>query len=237
MTQKNRRLKTILGAFRQIVLSAIIVSIPYAYAAEDTGVAGVVDGDGLIMNGIEHRLFGIDAVELDQGCFDENNQLWTCGQRAARYLKQLVGSQKVTCNWTDTDRYRRRLSVCTANGVELNSELVTAGFAVAYTKYSSNYIEQNADAKANNRGIWRGQFLMPWDHRKKGEKLEIPPPYSDRKIKGNINRKGAKIYHCPSDHSYKNTKITEARGEKWFTTSKEAERNGWVRRAYFGECN
>lgn len=52
-------------------------------------------------------------------------------------------------------------------------------------------------------------------------------PYPDRLIKGNINSKGEKIYHCPGQRDYKKTIIDESDGERWFATEEEARNAGW----------
>lgn len=52
-------------------------------------------------------------------------------------------------------------------------------------------------------------------------------PYPDRLIKGNINSKGEKIYHCPGQRDYKKTVIDESDGERWFATEEEARNAGW----------
>lgn len=54
-------------------------------------------------------------------------------------------------------------------------------------------------------------------------------PYPDRKIKGNINSKNEKIYHCPGQRDYKKTEIDESKGEMWFATEEEARNAGWRR--------
>jgi hypothetical protein len=48
-------------------------------------------------------------------------------------------------------------------------------------------------------------------------------------IKGNINSDGKKIYHFPGCGSYEKTKIDTSKGERWFTSSAEAEAAGWIR--------
>jgi micrococcal nuclease len=47
------------------------------------------------------------------------------------------------------------------------------------------------------------------------------------KIKGNISRKGEKIYHMPGGRWYEKTVIVEGEGERWFCTEEEAEQAGW----------
>ena len=46
-------------------------------------------------------------------------------------------------------------------------------------------------------------------------------------IKGNINGKGAKIYHVPGDVNYAKTRVDTDRGERWFCTEEEARAAGW----------
>lgn len=58
-------------------------------------------------------------------------------------------------------------------------------------------------------------------------------PNGDACIKGNINSSGEKIYHFPGCGSYNQTRIDEGAGERYFTSSAEAEASGW-RRA--GNC-
>lgn len=48
-------------------------------------------------------------------------------------------------------------------------------------------------------------------------------------IKGNINSDGKKLYHFPGCPSYNATKIDTSKGERWFTSSAEAEAAGWTR--------
>lgn len=52
-------------------------------------------------------------------------------------------------------------------------------------------------------------------------------PYPDRLIKGNINSKGEKIYHCPGQRDYNKTVIDESKGERWFATEEDARNAGW----------
>lgn len=46
-------------------------------------------------------------------------------------------------------------------------------------------------------------------------------------IKGNINAKGARIYHLPGGEWYDGTRIDAARGERWFCSEQEAQSAGW----------
>ena len=46
-------------------------------------------------------------------------------------------------------------------------------------------------------------------------------------IKGNINKKGQKIYITPSSKYYNKTKINTNYEEKWFCSIYDARENGW----------
>ena len=46
-------------------------------------------------------------------------------------------------------------------------------------------------------------------------------------IKGNINRRGDRIYHTLESPHYAGTKINTAGGERWFCSVEEAEMAGW----------
>jgi hypothetical protein len=53
----------------------------------------------------------------------------------------------------------------------------------------------------------------------------VPP--SSCRIKGNINSRGERIYHVPGAPSYPDTRIDTRKGERWFCSVEEAEREGW----------
>ncbi|WP_292223627.1 hypothetical protein [Mesorhizobium sp.] len=46
-------------------------------------------------------------------------------------------------------------------------------------------------------------------------------------IKGNISAKGERIYHVPGQKFYADTKIAEAKGERWFCSEADARAAGW----------
>lgn len=83
-------------------------------------------------------------------------------------------------------------------------------------------------AKAVGRGIWRGTFVPPWDwHR--GERLQhaAERPAAECRIKGNVSRKGDRIYHVPGGMSYDATRIDVSRGERRFCSEAEARAHPW----------
>lgn len=129
------------------------------------GVASVIDGDTVVIHNQRIRLHGIDAPESSQVCMVDGKP-WRCGAEAANRLSEKIGKMPVVCEKRDTDRYGRQVSVCSLHGENLNAWMISEGLAVAYRKYSSDYVQQEAAAKEAKRGIWASKFDMPWDWRK-----------------------------------------------------------------------
>lgn len=193
------------------------------------GRASVVDGDTLEIHGTRIRLYGIDAPESGQSCLVKGKQS-RCGQHAALALADKIGSRTVTCDPKDRDRYQRVVAVCRAGEEDLNAWMVSEGWAMAYRRYSTDYIREEDTASADKRGIWRGDFVAPWDWRR-GKRLaatEAQQPKTCR-IKGNISRDGERIYHVPSGQYYERTRIDTSKSERWFCSEADAQAAGWRR--------
>jgi endonuclease YncB( thermonuclease family) len=126
-----------------------------------TSRARVVDGDGLRLEGYEIRLDGIDAFELHQACDGR-----PCGSAARAALSELISGQTVTCRPTDTDPYGRTIATCRVGGRDLGAELVRAGHALAYRRYSTAYVDEEAQARRAGAGAWSGMFENPEDWRR-----------------------------------------------------------------------
>ena len=137
-----------------------------------TGSVRVVDGDTLVMHDRRIRLSGIDAPEAQQQCLDENNKWYPCGQAATRALTKRISTNPVSCVLNPTsDRYGRALGTCWFSDNEsVQSWLVRSGWAVAYRRYSLQYLHEEDYARTHRTGIWSGRFVMPWDWRR-GAKL------------------------------------------------------------------
>ena len=146
-------------------LCFFVISMPVS-AQTITGVASVTDGDSLEIRGIRIRLHGVDAPESRQLCTRPSGQAWRCGQQAALALSDRIGRRSVSCVARDTDRYGRTIAVCSLDGVDLNGWMAGEGWAVAYRRYSRDYVNDEADARRAGRNIWSGTFVMPWDWRR-----------------------------------------------------------------------
>ena len=124
-----------------------------------TVVERVVDGDTLVVGEERVRLHGIDAPELDQ----------PQGPAARRALIELAAGQPVDCERLDTDRYGRAVAWCrTPDGTDLGGWLVARGLALAYRRYSDEYVDEETAARRARRGVWAGDFVPPWEWRRRG---------------------------------------------------------------------
>ncbi len=152
-----------------LLLPALVSSLPAQTLA---GKPEILDGDTLRLDGERVRLEGVDAPESRQHCLDSAGKRYRCGLSAMEALKETIGSRPVRCEGSQRDRYGRLVAVCfDADGTDLNGWLVTQGWALAYSRYSKQYIPQEETARNARRGVWAGHFVKPWQWRR-GKRLE-----------------------------------------------------------------
>ena len=163
-----------------IIISSIFFILTYNDVRSEninkiSGFAKVVDGDPIKINSKKIRLYGIDAPEKKQKCkktyltisFMSFTKDYMCGEVSTQKLIKKINKQKLKCNILDVDRYKRLIGECFKRNINLNSWMVSNGYAVAYRKYSKKYVSDEINAKNNKLGIWQGKFEMPWDYRRK----------------------------------------------------------------------
>ena len=163
-----------------IIISSIFFILTYNDVRSEninkiSGFAKVVDGDTIKINSKKIRVYGIDAPEKKQKCkktyltisFMSFTKDYMCGEVSTQNLIKKINNQKLNCNIIDVDRYKRLIGECFKRNINLNSWMVSNGYAVAYRKYSKKYVSDEINAKNNKLGIWQGKFEMPWDYRRK----------------------------------------------------------------------
>lgn len=224
--KKNKPSKKI--ELMRFAIAALVVLLSAPVQAEKLiGKASVIDGDTIELHGKKVRLYGIDAPESSQICKNKEGNIYRCGQLAARSLFDIIGKKTVSCIVKDKDRYNRFVAICSVQQTDLNNWIVAQGLALAYRKYSRDYVAAENSARASKLGLWQGEFVNPWDWRK-GQRL-IVKELDERPnclIKGNISSSG-KIYHTPSSRWYQTTKVDVSKGERWFCSEAEALAAGW----------
>ncbi len=136
---------------------------PARSAPFEAKVVGVSDGDTItVLDGttrVRVRLNGIDCPERGQAF----------GARAKQLTSELAFGKTVTLRPLGKDRYGRVLGeVVLPDGRVLNEELVAAGMAWHYTRYSNDATLARLErrARAARVGVWsEGRPVAPWEFR------------------------------------------------------------------------
>jgi len=167
---------------KKIFLSFLIVFIFFVNQAKAEkyffGHVEIIDADTIYNWKKKIRLQGIDAPEKNQVCQKPYFQIlifslykkYNCGENSIRKLKKFLNNQKISCEVEDKlDFYGRYLGTCFKKKQNINAWLVRNGYALAFRKYSSQYVNDELQARNQKLGLWKGKFDKPWDWRKKNK--------------------------------------------------------------------
>ena len=160
---------------RYIIIFLIFTS--NILAEEIIGKPKIIDGDTIHIAKYKIRLEGIDAPEMRQKCKREKLKIsstigftfyedYYCGKVSKENLEAKVDGSKIKCISSSKDKYKRYLAKCFKDKLNLNQWMVRSGNAVAYRRYSKEYIPDENFAKQNKLGLWKGKFLNPEKWRK-----------------------------------------------------------------------
>jgi len=139
-------------------------------AGDITGRPRIIDGDTIVIASERIRLDWIDAPETRQQC-KINGKPWRCGQAATAALKKLIGNAAVRCKTHGRGKYGRLLGIRYVGKKNINAWMVRNGWAVDYLRYSNGaYRTEQLHAQRDKLGIWRGEFEMPWEWRRRGRR-------------------------------------------------------------------
>jgi len=238
--------------FRAALVLLVAVTHSPACATEISGTPRIVDGDTVEIGQTKIRLLGIDAPETDQICLNAKGDRRACGIAARDELTRHSNGQIWECTTTERDQYGRSLASCFIEGEDVSKWMVRSGWALSFVKYSHVYDADEIAAREARAGLWSGSFIAPWDwrHRNKATIMlgaaSVPvnaqtillgavsassAPSPECLIKGNISRKGGRIYHLPGQLNYAQINMSKGLGERWFCTEAEADAAGWRKAA------
>ncbi|QHO72336.1 nuclease [Bradyrhizobium sp. CCBAU 051011] len=144
----------------------VLFSTAFANAQEIAGQAVVTDGDTIEIRGIKIRLWGIDAVESKQLCWDAASNVRQCGRIAANAVAEMIGRRVVSCLPVSLDRDRRIVGRCSVNGHDLSEVIVRYGYAIDYVRYSNGAYAQSQElARSTKSGNWQYAWQYPENFR------------------------------------------------------------------------
>ncbi len=137
-------------------------------------VVRILDGDTIeVLRGsrpVRIRLAEVDCPERRQ----------PFGTRARQFTGALAFGREVTVRLRDVDRYGRAVAeIRLPDGRSLNKELVRAGLAWHYKRYSARaeLAALEADARKARRGLWADPHpVPPWEFRRSGKGVPSPAP-------------------------------------------------------------
>lgn len=217
-------------------------------------VVKIVDGDTIdvrLSSGVERvRVIGLDTPEIGECGFSEAS----AGLRSLIAGSTVTLERDVTQD--NRDRYGRLVRhVRMSNGDSAAVRMIRRGLAPEYL-YDQPYVGRSAHlraeraARAEKLGLWSGRCAMPNAPTRTTAPQPVAQPAPVAKpapkpapttapapaptkpaggcvIKGNIASDGEKIFHSPGQRHYEQTRISPAKGERWFCTAAEAIKAGW----------
>ncbi len=104
---------------------------------------------------------------MGQTCKTPKGHQSKCGVLSKQFLSDLLSNREITCKGEEKDRYGRLIAVCFIDWMDINEQIVMEGWALAYRKYSEDYVRAENYAKSMRRGIWKTEFEPPWEWRRK----------------------------------------------------------------------
>ena len=183
-------------------LALLTTAVGYAQALRElvgasfeAKVVSIIDGDTIDVVAAAHRrtmrirLEGIDAPERGEPFNDV----------ATRSARVFLFNKNVRINGRDVDRYGRLVARVSVQGEDASLELVRAGLACHYTKYSGDQVlaRAEADARRDGKGFWAPGAQKPGCST--ALSLAALPKVSNSPFHGNIS---SRVYHSPSCKNY-----------------------------------
>ena len=108
------------------------------------GAAYIIDGDSIVIQKTQIRLFGVDAPEINH----------PYGQKAKWALVSLCKGQKVQAEIIEQDDHGRTVAHCSLpDGRDLSAEMVKLGLAIDWPKFSGG-IYRELELPDIRRKLW-----------------------------------------------------------------------------------
>jgi len=203
-----------------MILPLLLLALVGILAPEErfeATVVGVTDGDTItVLRDRQQTRIRLDGIDCPEG-----GQAFSA--RAKQLTSALVFGREVTIEPRDLDRYGRTVARVYVDGRDVSLELLKAGFAWHFKRYSADPILAQAEIDARNAksGLWADPHaIAPWDFRH-------PPPAAQSILAasgpfhGNLR---SKVFHAPGCQHYDCPKCRQP-----FSSISEAEAAGYRR--------
>ena len=144
---------------RLLVVVILVVSLAWpAVAQEHSGIPRVVDGNTIIINFQNIRLYGIEAPNAEQLC-EIDGESWLCGWEATNALAHIVGRHWVSCRQNRLNEGGVVGATCFAGNVlNINAWMVRNGWATAQKQTNTRFLQLEIIARQEQIGIWRTKY-------------------------------------------------------------------------------
>jgi endonuclease YncB( thermonuclease family) len=213
-----------------------------AFGKQVRGIPQIVDEDTIYIGSTKVLFSSVDAPETEQVCLDTSGKNWSCGVEAKERLGAFSHNREWICELSGVDIYLRALS-CTVDGESVSRWLVRNGWALAFRRYSIEYVADEDFAREHKHGVWSGAFIAPWDWRHRCAStvilgaIAVPvdaqgalfshastdrPPAANCLIKGNLSSVPQCIYHLPGGRFYDRLSMQPISSRRWFCTEAAA---------------
>ena len=172
-------------------LMLLFVFLPTVQADEVVGRASVIDGDTVNVQGQRVRLYGIEAPARNQLCSDPKGRQWRCGDKAALAFFDHIGVRPIACEQKSRGRNNEIIAICYQGGKDINSWLVSNGWAKADRQASDLYVFEENEAKRARLNLWAGSIVETSKRPKRADRpsaqKKADAPQSTRsKMKTNV---------------------------------------------------
>jgi endonuclease YncB( thermonuclease family) len=148
-----------------LITASLIYSAAAMAETATVGLPEVIDGETVLVAGQTFRLYGIDAPDIAQTC-EIRGRTYNCGRVSMTALMDLVAGVRIRCVPRRDPATSPILANCFATGYDLSEGMVHTGWALAMPRGGTKYAGIEAKAKNAKRGLWKGEFTLPWQWRR-----------------------------------------------------------------------
>lgn len=155
------------GEFLNLIALLFLFSV-YSQSTITGKVVAITDGDTFKLLTKDSTLIRVRVANID--C-PERKQPFS--KRAKQFTSDAIFDKYVKVEEFKKDRYGRSIAYVYYDNKNLSKELLKAGFAWHYVKYSNDKTLQKLEeiAKSNKKGLWLDPHaIAPWDWRSNKKK-------------------------------------------------------------------